>query len=97
MRHLAVQVNCQGVLRGIHMDVPLDVIVRRGRRLRGHEFHHSRWVHPRVPAAWRLARGPEGYARKNIHASYVHLHFGGAPECARRFVESAQQWRGKTP
>jgi cobyrinic acid a,c-diamide synthase len=73
------------------------VIARRGRRLRGHEFHHSRWVHPRVPAAWRLARGPEGYARKNIHASYVHLHFGGAPECARRFVESAQQWRGKTP
>jgi cobyrinic acid a,c-diamide synthase len=71
------------------------VIVRRGRRLRGHEFHHSRWIHPRVPPAWRLARGPEGYARKNIHASYVHLHFGGAPECARRLVESARRWGGK--
>jgi len=73
------------------------VVVRRGRRLRGHEFHHSRWVHPRVPAAWQLARGPEGFARKNIHASYVHLHFGGAPECAMRFVDSARQWRGRTP
>jgi cobyrinic acid a,c-diamide synthase len=73
------------------------VIVRRGLRLRGHEFHHSRWIHPRVPAAWQLARGHEGYARKNIHASYVHLHFGGSPECARRFVESAERWRGKAP
>ena len=73
------------------------VVVRRGRRLRGHEFHHSQWIHPRVPAAWQLARGPEGFARKNIHASYLHLHFGGAPECAMRFVDSAQQWRGKSP
>jgi cobyrinic acid a,c-diamide synthase len=71
------------------------VIVRRGRRVRGHEFHYSRWVRPRVPAAWALARGPEGYARDNIHASYVHLHFGGAPECAARFVESARRWAGK--
>jgi len=73
------------------------VVVRRGRRVRGHEFHHSRWVRPRVPAAWRLERGPEGYARKNIHASYVHLHFGGAPECAVRFVDSAKVWRGRAP
>jgi cobyrinic acid a,c-diamide synthase len=72
------------------------VVVRRGRRLRGHEFHHSRWIHPRVPAAWRLAGGPEGFARKNIHASYVHLHFGGAPECATRFVDSAQRWRERS-
>ncbi len=72
------------------------VVVRRGRRVRGHEFHHSRWIHPRVPAAWTLARGPEGFARNNIHASYVHLHFGGAPECALRFVDSARRWRGRT-
>jgi len=73
------------------------VIVRRGRRLRGHEFHHSKWIRPKVPAAWNLARGPEGYARNNIHASYVHLHFGGAPECALRFVQSAARWKGKAP
>jgi cobyrinic acid a,c-diamide synthase len=71
------------------------VIVKRGRRLRGHEFHHSKWIHPRVPEAWRLARGGEGFAHGNIHASYVHLHFGGAPECAVRLVESARRWRGK--
>lgn len=63
------------------------VIVRKGARLRGHEFHYSRWVHPRVPAAWDSG----GYARKNIHASYVHLHFGGAPDCAVRFVDNARR------
>ena len=73
------------------------VIVRRGRRLRGHEFHYSKWIRPKVPAAWSLARGPEGYARSNIHASYVHLHFSGAPECARRFVESAARGKGRAP
>ncbi|HVR87420.1 MAG TPA: cobyrinate a,c-diamide synthase [Planctomycetota bacterium] len=70
------------------------VIVKRGQRLRGHEFHHSRWIHPRIPAAWQLPRGPEGFAQGNIHASYVHLHFAGAPECAGRFVERARRWRG---
>jgi cobyrinic acid a,c-diamide synthase len=71
------------------------VIVRRGTRVRGHEFHYSTWIRPRVPAAWALARGPEGYARGNIHASYVHLHFGGAPDCAARFVDHARRWAGR--
>jgi cobyrinic acid a,c-diamide synthase len=66
------------------------VIARRGVRVRGHEFHYSRWIHPRVPSAWR----GEGYAAKNIHASYVHLHFAGAPDCAVRFVDSARRWKG---
>lgn len=68
-----------------------SVLVRKGARLRGHEFHYSRWIHPRVPAAWDSG----GYARNNIHASYVHLHFGGASECAARFVESARIWRSR--
>lgn len=54
------------------------VVVRKGQRLRGHEFHYSRWIHPSfVP-------------RDNVHVSYLHLHFGGAPDCARRFVQSAR-------
>ena len=73
-----------------------SVITRRGQLVRGHEFHYSRWLHPRVSPAWRLPRGPEGFARGNIHASYLHLHFGGAPGCARRFVESARRWK-ETP
>jgi cobyrinic acid a,c-diamide synthase len=68
------------------------VAVRRGSRVRGHEYHHSRWTHGTVPAAWRVGNRLEGYAVGNLHASYLHLHFGGAPECAVRFIQSAAQW-----
>jgi cobyrinic acid a,c-diamide synthase len=73
------------------------VVLARGRGVRGHEFHYSRWVRPAVPAAYRVGPRAEGYARRNIHASYVHLHFGGAPECAVRLVQSACRWGGKRP
>jgi cobyrinic acid a,c-diamide synthase len=69
------------------------VAVRRGQKVRGHEFHYSRWRCGRVPAAYRLGSRRDGYARGNIHASYLHLHFGGAPSCAARFVDSAVRWR----
>lgn len=71
------------------------VLAPRGRRVRGHEYHQSRWRGRRGPAAWRVGSRFEGYARGNLHASYVHVHFAGAPECAERFVESARRWGGK--
>lgn len=72
-----------------------SVAVRRGQKVRGHQFHYSRWIRPRVPAAYRVGSRAEGFARGNIHASYVHVHFGGAPECASRFVASAAAWTSK--
>jgi cobyrinic acid a,c-diamide synthase len=73
------------------------VVVRRGQRVRGHQYHQSRWVRGGAPPVYRVGTRREGYARGNIHASYVHLHFAGAPECAARLVESAFQWRGRGP
>jgi cobyrinic acid a,c-diamide synthase len=63
-----------------------------GARLRGHEFHWSAIVsgQERANAYQVLGEEPriEGFARKSLLASYVHLHFGSAPELAERFVGS---------
>lgn len=68
-----------------------------GTRVTGHESHRT-VVHPRSglllsPAAgaawaWRGA-DPEGFATPWLHASYLHLHWAGAPGTARRFVAAA--------
>jgi len=58
----------------------------RGTTVQGHEFHYSRVVYDKeYPPAYELFRGGkadrlEGYARDNIVASYLHLHFSGHQE-----------------
>ena len=70
----------------------------RGMVLRGHSFHHSRSTNTHVVAPAFRARytlsgktTEEGYASGNVFASYIHLHFRGAPEIADRFVALAEQ------
>ncbi|MBQ0986689.1 cobyrinate a,c-diamide synthase [Streptomyces sp. F63] len=61
-----------------------------GARLRGHEFHRT-VIEPGAGTApaWGLhrpSRRVEGFVQGGLHASYVHLHWAGAPGTARRFV-----------
>jgi cobyrinic acid a,c-diamide synthase len=55
----------------------------RGTTVQGHEFHYSRVNYAQeFSAAYDLFKGGqadrmEGYARDNIVASYLHLHFSG--------------------
>jgi cobyrinic acid a,c-diamide synthase len=70
-----------------------SVAVRRGQKVRGHEFHYSRWLRSQGSSAYKVGPRVEGYARGNIHASYLHLHFGGSPGCVKRLIESAIGWR----
>lgn len=66
----------------------------------GHEFHRSRLTdEPASPLfeTWRLSSdvGPmnEGWAETgNLHASYVHLHFGSCPEIPQRFLQHCREW-----
>ncbi|MGQ9532786.1 MAG: cobyrinate a,c-diamide synthase, partial [Desulfotomaculales bacterium] len=66
-----------------------------GTALRGHVFHYSRLIpEGGWPAAFRLVRSDgtearEGMVYRNVLASYVHFHFTGHPEAARRFVACA--------
>ncbi|HEY5999639.1 MAG TPA: cobyrinate a,c-diamide synthase [bacterium] len=65
-----------------------------GRRLRGHEFHHSHLVglDPGAVFAYRTlrgagaARGFDGIVRGACVAGYTHLHADGAPFWAPEFV-----------
>jgi cobyrinic acid a,c-diamide synthase len=78
---------------------------RRGRVLRGHEFHHSRII-PAEPiaTACEVKRGyaidgrVDGIVYKNLFAAYTHLHALGTPEWARAFAALAADYgasRGK--
>ncbi|SDG93799.1 cobyrinate a,c-diamide synthase [Desulfosporosinus hippei] len=65
-----------------------------GTTVQGHEFHYSRVIYEKeYPPAYELFRGDkvdrlEGYARDNIIASYLHLHFSGHPELLEHWFAS---------
>jgi len=69
-----------------------------GARLRGHEFHFSRLLSgtQALSPAYTMHDGDgeplgcEGWAWRNLVASFIHLHFGQDPGLARRIVEAAR-------
>ncbi|MBM3943206.1 MAG: cobyrinate a,c-diamide synthase [SAR202 cluster bacterium] len=68
-------------------------LLRRGQRVRGHEFHWSVLGQPPDPeqAVYRVVdqgQRPEGFQAGSVWASYVHVHLGSRPELAKRFVET---------
>ncbi|KJY43358.1 cobyrinic acid ac-diamide synthase [Streptomyces sp. NRRL B-1568] len=67
-----------------------NVLAPAGARLRGHEFHRT-VVEPGAGAtpAWGMThpeRRVEGFVQGGVHASYLHVHWAGAPGTAARFV-----------
>lgn len=72
-----------------------------GLTVRGHEFHYSEIVEEEnaaVPCVYELRRRkytesrPEGYQVGSVLASYIHLHWGSAPEAARSFVMRCREY-----
>lgn len=68
-----------------------SVLAAAGTRVSGHEFHRTAVTPPAgaTPAwAWRGEAGTvlEGFTAGSVHASYLHLHWAGAPELAHRLV-----------
>ncbi|OUC15659.1 MAG: cobyrinic acid a,c-diamide synthase [Alkalinema sp. CACIAM 70d] len=74
-----------------------SALVPVGQRLRGHEFHRSQITEPAAQPLYHLRSfqvdgppqtgQPEGWAMANLHASYLHLHWGTTPELPRRFLQ----------
>ncbi|MBW8484211.1 cobyrinate a,c-diamide synthase [Actinomadura parmotrematis] len=69
-----------------------STIARAGERVHGHEFHRTVTTpgHGATPA-WQWSKdGPEGFVRGGVFASYLHLHWAGAPWIAERLVAACR-------
>ncbi|WP_299486954.1 cobyrinate a,c-diamide synthase [Acaryochloris sp. IP29b_bin.137] len=79
-------------------DTPL---LTAGTTVWGHEFHHSQLDHIAENPIYTLAANPsaatlpqmEGWHLYNLHASYLHLHWGHHPELPQRFLQQCQSFR----
>jgi len=80
-----------------------NILTDAGFTLRGHEFHYSKV--DGVPAdskfayEMRIGEGISGYSdgwlEHNLLASYLHIHFGCAPQIARNFVDACERYGKK--
>lgn len=70
-----------------------SVLAPAGTRVSGHEFHRTAVTPPAGATAawaWRGEAGTirEGFTAGSVHASYLHLHWAGAPQLAHRLVSA---------
>ncbi|MFF5054933.1 cobyrinate a,c-diamide synthase [Micromonospora sp. NPDC000663] len=66
-------------------------VARAGQPVRGHEFHRTTTDpgHGDRPA-WRWDDARHGFVTGRVHASYLHTHWAGHPDAARRLVEACR-------
>lgn len=66
-------------------------VARAGEPVRGHEFHRTTTDpgHGDAPA-WRWNDTRHGFVAGRVHASYLHTHWAGHPDAARRLVEACR-------
>ncbi|WP_246160569.1 cobyrinate a,c-diamide synthase [Nocardioides humilatus] len=68
-----------------------SLLTRVGEVVTGHEFHRTT-VTPGASAtpAWTVEGDQVGFASPTLHASYLHTHWAGHPQLARRFAEAVR-------
>ena len=66
----------------------------------GHEFHRSRLITNSHFPQWQLQGvhksslvTNEGWNTNQVHASYLHLHWGANPEIPQRFIQSCRNYK----
>lgn len=75
-----------------------------GTQVAGHEFHRTQTSPPAGPSpAWAWSDTSEGFSldpartgTPTLHASYLHLHWAGQPDCAQRFARAAAAFTART-
>jgi cobyrinic acid a,c-diamide synthase len=69
-----------------------SILAAAGDVVRAHEFHRTESQPPSGPApAWLLPSArQEGHVTRNVHASYLHVHWAGYPAIAARFAAACR-------
>ena len=69
-------------------------LVKKSDRIWGHEFHRSTLTESNLNPLFNLSGydshllyPAEGWQRYQVHASYLHLHFGAQPQLVERFLD----------
>ncbi len=70
------------------------LVVEQGQQVWGHEFHRSTLTQSPLQALWHTdslgnISTTEGWALPNLHASYLHLHWGNTPEIPHQFLQKS--------
>ena len=75
-------------------------LLSSGQTLWGHEFHRSQTDTQSAEPLYQFKRygavqphGTEGWSLHHLHASYLHLHWGGCPEIAEALVAACTRYR----
>lgn len=65
-------------------------VAAAGQTVHGHEFHRTVTSPPHGrEAAWIWDGTPHGFVDGMVNASYLHVHWAGYPQIARRLLEAA--------
>ena len=84
-------INLTGVVDG--------TFLKRGERIRGHEFHYwdstnngtdAKALKPDGKRSWECV-----HMQQNLFAGFPHLYFYSNPKVAKRFVEACRTYRSK--
>jgi cobyrinic acid a,c-diamide synthase len=71
------------------------ILLNKGQQVRGHEFHRSHLSGLSNSPIYQLQAFPssatmtEGWCNQNLHASYLHLHFGGDLDIPKKFLAAS--------
>jgi cobyrinic acid a,c-diamide synthase len=79
-------------------------LLKSGETVWGHEFHRSTLTQLPDAPLYEIrgyegdrASTPEGWRVYNVHASYVHLHWGATPHIPDRFLQACREFIKQSP
>lgn len=76
------------------------LVVEQGQQVWGHEFHRSTLTQSPTQSLWHTESlgqisTSEGWALPNLHASYIHLHWGNTRSIPQQFLQKSAAYKSR--